>query len=66
MGRELIKLASTGKTKAGNSTGYFVTTDKNKVNTPDKVEMKKFDPRAFNEKTGKVGMHVIFKEEKLK
>lgn len=50
--REKIKLVSTA------DTGYFYTTSKNKRNTPDKMEMKKFDPV--------VRKHVIFKEAKIK
>ncbi|MBL6718521.1 MAG: 50S ribosomal protein L33, partial [Pseudomonadales bacterium] len=34
------------------------TTDKNKKNTPDKLEFKKFDPV--------VRKHVIYKEAKIK
>jgi len=50
--RELIRLVS----RAG--TGHFYTTDKNKRATPDKIEIKKFDPR--------VRKHVIYKEAKIK
>lgn len=64
--REKIKLVSTGKTKAGKVTGIYYTTKKNKRNTTEKVSMKKFDSRAFNPETGKVGMHVLFKEDKIK
>ena len=39
-------------------TGHFYTTDKNKRTTPDKLEMKKFDPV--------VRKHVIYKEAKIK
>jgi len=63
--RDKIMLASTGKTEAGKPTGTFYTTMKNKRNTTDKIERKKFDPRAFNAETGKSGMHVAFKEKKL-
>ena len=51
-GREKIKLESTA------GTGHFYTTDKNKKTTPDKMEIKKFDPR--------VRKHVIYKEAKIK
>jgi large subunit ribosomal protein L33 len=64
--RIIIKLVSTGLKEDGQKTGYFKTTYKNKTNTTEKLELKKFDPRAFNEKTGKCGMHVLFKEEKIK
>lgn len=50
--REKIKLVSSAKT------GHFYTTTKNKRNTPDKIEMKKYDPV--------VRKHVPYKESKLK
>ena len=50
--REKIKLESTA------GTGHFYTTTKNKKNTPDKMEIKKFDPVARK--------HVPFKEAKIK
>ena len=50
--REKIKLVSTA------DTGYYYTTDKNKTNTPDKLVMKKYDP--------KIRKHVDFKEGKIK
>ena len=50
--RDLIKLVSTA------GTGHYYTTDKNKRTTPDKLEMKKFDPV--------VRKHVIYKEAKIK
>lgn len=64
--REKIKLVSTGKTKAGNPTGTYYTTKKNKRNTTEKINMKKFDRRAFDPKTGKLGLHIAFKEDKIK
>ena len=64
--REKIKLVSTGKTKAGRPTGVYYTTKKNKRNSTEKLNYKKFDPRAFNPETGKTGMHVAFKEDKIK
>ena len=39
-------------------TGHFYTTTKNKRTTPDKMEIKKYDPRARK--------HVIYKETKIK
>ena len=39
-------------------TGHFYTTTKNKRNTPDKFEFKKYDPV--------VRKHVIYKEAKIK
>ena len=50
--REKIKLESTA------GTGHFYTTNKNKRTTPDKLEIKKFDPVARK--------HVIYKETKIK
>jgi len=39
-------------------TGHFYTTDKNKRTTPDKLEMKKYDPV--------VRKHVMYKDGKIK
>ncbi len=50
--REKIKLESSA------GTGHFYTTDKNKRTTPDKIEIRKFDPVARK--------HVIYRETKLK
>ena len=50
--RDKIKLVSSA------GTGHFYTTDKNKKNSPDKLEFKKFDPV--------VRQHVIYKEAKTK
>jgi len=50
--REKIKLVSTA------DTGHFYTTTKNKRNTPDKMEIKKFDPVARK--------RVAYKEGKIK
>ena len=50
--REKIRLVSTA------GTGYFYTTTKNRRNTPDKLELKKYDPV--------VRKHVIFREAKIK
>ena len=50
--REKIKLVSSA------GTGHFYTTYKNKRNTPNKLEFKKYDPV--------VRKHVIYKEAKLK
>ncbi len=49
---EKIKLVSTA------DTGFYYTTTKNKKNTPDKFEFKKYDPV--------VRKHVVFKEAKIK
>ena len=50
--RDKIKLVSSA------GTGHYYTTNKNKRTTPDKIEMKKFDPV--------VRKHVIYKEGKIK
>ena len=47
-----IKLVSTA------DTGYFYVTKKNPRTKPDKLELKKYDPRARK--------HVIFRESKIK
>ena len=39
-------------------TGHFYTTDKNKKNTPEKMEIRKYDPV--------VRKHVAYKEAKIK
>ena len=50
--RDKIKLISTA------GTGHFYTTKKNKRTTPQKLEMKKYDPV--------VRKHVPYKEGKIK
>ena len=50
--REKIRLNSSA------GTGHFYTTMKNKRNTPDKIEIRKYDPV--------VRRHVIYKEAKIK
>lgn len=50
--REKIRLVSSA------GTGHFYTTDKNKKNTPGKMEIRKFDPV--------VRKHVLYKEAKIK
>lgn len=50
--RDKIKLVSTA------GTGHFYTTTKNKRTTPEKLEIKKFDPV--------VRKHVLYKEAKIK
>jgi large subunit ribosomal protein L33 len=48
--RPVIKLKSTA------DTGYTYSTRKNKVNTRERIELKKYDPV--------IRKHVIFKEER--
>ena len=50
--REKVRMVSSA------GTGHFYTTDKNKRTTPDKLEMKKYDPV--------VRKHVMSKEGKIK
>lgn len=50
--REKIKLVSSA------GTGHYYTTSKNKRTTPDKIEIKKFDPV--------VRKHVVYSEAKMK
>ena len=50
--REKIKLVSTA------GTGHYYTTTKNRRNTPEKLELRKYDPV--------VRRHVIYKEAKIK
>lgn len=63
--RDKIKLLSTGVTKDKKRTGTFKTTTKNKKTMATKLKKKFYDPRAYNEATGKCGMHVLFEETKL-
>ena len=51
-GREKIKLESTA------GTGYFYVTSKNRRTMTNKLELKKYDPRARK--------HVLFVEKKMK
>jgi len=50
--RDKIKLVSSA------GTGHYYTTNKQKKNTPHKLEFKKYDPV--------VRKHVIYKEAKIK
>ncbi|WP_432472239.1 50S ribosomal protein L33 [Amphritea sp. HPY] len=50
--RDKIKMVSSA------GTGHYYTTTKNKRTTPDKLEMKKYDPV--------VRQHVTYKEAKIK
>ena len=50
--RDLIKLESSA------GTGHYYTTTKNKRSSPDKLEMKKFDPV--------IRKHVLYTEGKIK
>ncbi len=50
--RDKIRMVSSA------GTGHFYTTDKNKKNTPHKLEFKKYDPT--------IRKHVMYKEAKIK
>jgi large subunit ribosomal protein L33 len=50
--RDKIRLNSSA------GTGHFYTTDKNKRNMPEKMQIKKYDPV--------VRKHVVYKEAKIK
>ncbi|MEO8459228.1 MAG: 50S ribosomal protein L33 [Dokdonella sp.] len=50
--RDKIRLVSSA------GTGHFYTTEKNKKNTPDKMEISKYDPV--------IRKHVAYKEAKIK
>ncbi len=50
--RDKIKLVSSA------GTGHYYTTTKNKRTKPEKIELKKFDPKAR--------AHVIYREAKIK
>jgi len=50
--REKIRLVSSA------GTGHFYTTTKNKRTMPEKMEIKKYDPKARK--------HVVYKETKIK
>jgi large subunit ribosomal protein L33 len=50
--REKIRLMSTA------GTGFYYTTTKNKRLHPEKMEVRKYDPKARK--------HVVFKETKIK
>ena len=52
MARDLIKLVSSA------GTGHFYTTRKNQRLKPEKMEIKKFDPKARK--------HVMYREAKIK
>ena len=52
MAREQIKLVSTA------GTGHFYTSSKNPRTSTEKLQIKKYDPKARK--------HVVYKEEKMK
>lgn len=62
--REKVQLRSTGTNKKGKPTGYFKTLTVNK-RAEEKLELMKYDPRAYNTTTEKLGMRVLFKQKKI-
>lgn len=59
-----VRLVSSAKNQYGNPTGttYYVKKGKN---TTEKLKFRKYDPKAVNPETGKLGAHVQFDEKKL-
>ena len=66
MAREIIRMNSTGTDESGKRTGYFKTETKNKTKENMKRQRVMYDPRAFNQKKNKIGVHILFKEGKVK
>ena len=60
-----IRLISTGKNAKGNATGYTYYIKKNPKNITEKMAFNKYDPRAIDTETNKLGCHVRFEEKKL-
>ena len=60
-----VMLLSTGKNKLGKPTKFCYYTYKNTRNTTEKMNIKKFDPRAWNPELEKFGMYCVFKEKKV-
>ena len=59
-----VRLVSDAKNKYGNPTGttYYVKKGKNAT---EKLGFRKYDPKAFDPETGKIGFHTNFTEKKL-
>lgn len=64
-GRNKIRLVSYAKNKNGRPTKYTYTTTVNKKKG-EKLALKKYNPQAYDPETGKLGMYVLFTEEKIK
>jgi large subunit ribosomal protein L33 len=67
----IIMLKSTAFNQYGNPTGTFFV-KRSQVLKPnvnkgklEKLNLMKFDPKAFDKETGKIGFHVSFKETKM-
>lgn len=63
--RVKIMLVSTGTNKLGKPTKYAYYKYKNTRNTVEKIAIKKFDPKAWDEEKSKFGMYTTFKEKKV-
>lgn len=48
---------------AGTGSTYYI--EKNPKNITEKMKFRKYDPKAKNPATGKLGMHVDFEEKKM-
>ena len=59
-----VRMESTGTKKDGTPTGfrYYKKVGRNLA---EKLRLKKYDPRAWNEKTQNYGMHVYFEQKKM-
>lgn len=58
-----VKLSSSGLRKDGKKTAYSKTTINS--SSEKKLRLRKYDPYAWNESTGKNGMVVDFVQEKI-
>lgn len=59
-----VRLESTGTNKDGEPTGFRYYTKVGR-NLTEKLELRKYDPRAWNEETGRPGKHVKFVQKKM-
>lgn len=60
-----IMLNSTGKTQKGRDTGTAYYVYYNERNSDKKLELMKYDARAWNEETSRLGKKVLFKQKKI-
>ena len=62
----LVKLTSTGLNKKGNLTGTYFVKKRNPKKQTEKLQFKKYDPRAVSPTDpNKTGAHVLFVEKKM-
>ncbi len=62
----LVKLTSTGLNKKGKPTGTYFVKKRNPKKQTEKLQFRKFDPRAIDPNNPeKTGMHVLFVEKKM-